>query len=360
MSGQTPQQTPIMGGLEALVAAANAANQTRPNASAQNKRKRDVDDSMIDPALQVRALCGSRCATDGQNDNNDALLSLFSNPAFLNALASTVQSPMNAQALPQPAPFVYTNDNDFAAPNQNISSAPLSAPTPFQQTRSGRISRPPAQPAPQYNLLQSIAAEADSPNFDNVLKTLSEGKHPAQPQSQSQSGGEGYGETLPRAKRRSRYDLEATGLAPYANVPSQAQNQHAASTQWTGETLAGLGQADHGDRSMSQEYDIAGEMADSPDGLPRWPLPPSGAGGRKAMSKEEITVRRRERNRVAGQWHHPFVASNASSPARTELIAASEARRRKRDYFDAMESRLYKQEEAHGLLQTHCRNLEEQ
>lgn len=51
MSGSTSQQTPTMGGLEALVAAANAANQTQPNA--QNKRKRDVDDAMIDPALQV-------------------------------------------------------------------------------------------------------------------------------------------------------------------------------------------------------------------------------------------------------------------------------------------------------------------
>lgn len=57
MSGPTPQQTPTMGGLEALVAAANAANQTRPSVNAQNKRKRDVDvdDAMIDPALQVRA-----------------------------------------------------------------------------------------------------------------------------------------------------------------------------------------------------------------------------------------------------------------------------------------------------------------
>jgi hypothetical protein len=254
-------------------------------------------------------------------------LSLFSNPAFLNALASTVQSPMTNQAQQQPNQFAFTNPNVFA-PSQHLSAAPMSAPTPFQQTRSGRISRPPAQPIPQYNLLQSVAAEADSPNFDNVLKTLSEGKHSAQPQRPS--NGADYVDTLPRQKRRSRYDLEATGLAPYATATSQGHGQHDANAQWTGETLAGLGQASQGDRSLSQEYELSGEIADSPDGLPRWPLPPSGAGGRKAMSKEEITVRRRERNRVAGEWREasqaPKMRQSLSSPAdRSERGKEAEA-----------------------------------
>lgn len=204
-------------------------------------------------------------------------MSLFANPAFLNALAATMQSPMpDSTTQQQPSSFGY-DSSEFTSSQQQ----PLSAPTPFQQTRSGRISRPPAQPLPQYNLLQSVAAEADSPNFDYVLKTLSQAKEPVHVQEA----------VAAKPKRKSRYDLEATGLAAFANPPA---TQHETNGRhWSDQTLAGMG---------GEQYPISeDEAANSPDGLPRWPLPPSGAGGRKAMTREEISVRRRERNRVAGE-----------------------------------------------------------
>lgn len=61
-------------------------------------------------------------------------------------------------------------------------------------------------------------------------------------------------------------------------------------SNWGAQTLADAS-ADDGSLSPRQNA----------DGLPIWPLPPTGRGGRKQMPKDEMLARRRARNRLAGE-----------------------------------------------------------
>ena len=192
--------------------------------------------------------------------NANALTSLLTNPIFVQALANAASSsaPMQNQAASTSDPHGFATQLQHG---NTSSTSTLGAyggaapPTPYQQTRSGRISRPPV--APQYSLLQTLAAQFGTPNFDSLLKEVSS--------------------TSTNANNAS--------ASPVIGVDS---NESSA-------------QGNGNDYGSSKDGGNYYDSVDSEGEVPLWPLPPSGPGSRAAMSKEEIQARRKARNRMSGE-----------------------------------------------------------
>ena len=111
--------------------------------------------------------------------------------------------------------------------------------TPFQQTRSGRISRPPAQPI-------------TDPSLDSLN------------------------------------DASGLGTAAMSQDDTTSGHTTVVETDFVQEPLAALAA-------------LSALPKATPGNLPAWPLPPTGPGGRKRMPKEEMLARRRARNKESGE-----------------------------------------------------------
>lgn len=196
-------------------------------------------------------------------------------------------------------------------------------PGTFQQTRSGRIIRPPAQP-PSYGLLQALSAEIESGsgNIDALLKGLSNGS------VNNLNGSSGHNTNDPMI------DPALTSFNNLNAVPSTSAAVDLGDGSWDNQTLANAVNQSVREESLTSD----GGMELMENELPAWPLPPGGRGGRKNMPKDEMLARRRARNRVA----------------------AVESRRRKKNHMEGLEGKVKEREFAYQLLQLHCKNLEQQ
>ncbi|KAK4686397.1 hypothetical protein P7C73_g3723, partial [Tremellales sp. Uapishka_1] len=257
----TQRPHPPMEGFQALVAAA-----TSLSGEASKARGKQVGMDMIDPALQN--------GNDAESVTTRALAALFANPGLLHLLGGASQP------------------------------APLDPSTPMQQTRYGRISRPPLA--------------APNPNFLSDLETT-EAKRPPAPSTSSQQT---Y-EALIQVERNWEDVLGDVGPNWGAQTLAQAVDPR--------ETSVSTGTDEEGPR-------IAIGKDGQPVALPAWPLPPSGPNSRKNMPKEEMLARRRARNRVA----------------------AIESRKKKRSHMEEVEHRLQEKENAYTELQMRYHLLEQE
>ena len=246
----------------------------------------------------------------------------------------------------------------------------MSAATPFQQTRSGRISRPPTQPS--YDFLQALTADGDSSTFESLLGMLSGtgsvmGSGSAT-MNTGHSGGQaqdpmnaGYGTLNTLGNSHSNTPIDLNGNI---NATNMAANAMSGTSNWTAQTLADAAgqhsvqfdlspmtedEGNHGSNRNSSGTGVNGRTVK----LPEWPLPPQGPGSRLAMSAEEIAARRRARNRVSGRiktW-----LSNDK-----KLTIAMETRRKQKEHIDGIEKQAQQVQHAYTVLQAHCKNLEHQ
>lgn len=190
-------------------------------------------------------------------DIQNALLEMLTNPVFISALAAATQSAANIPGANTSSPYHQL------PPQQNHDTA-------WQQTRSGRISRPPVQP--QYDVFQMFSSNGNM-------------------------GMNGNGANL--------------NIDPIFNTAPPAQynfQNGGGDASWGAQTLAevshgqGQGQGAEGNDREDENGSLSPQHEDSMEsGLPMWPLPPGGKGGRKGMPKDEMLARRRARNRLAGE-----------------------------------------------------------
>ena len=233
------------------------------------------------------------------NDTNAALISLLTNPIFVSALTATTQS----AGVSTPSQPTTTLNTQFPQPNFHQNGSMSNGPpnltqTSYQQTRSGRISRPPAQPS--YNLLQALSAEIDSGsgNFDALLKGLS-----------SSNGNNAMNNGINHGINHVNFNhgepvidpaLTSTPFNQMENQPSlDGTDLFGINNQWNDNALNSTTGMGDEIREESLTPDMSLELMEGE--LPAWPLPPGGRGGRKNMPKDEMLARRRARNRVAGK-----------------------------------------------------------
>ncbi|WVR05367.1 hypothetical protein IAU60_002381 [Kwoniella sp. DSM 27419] len=332
---------PTMGGLDALVAAASSV----AGHAGKNRAARGVGNEHIDPALQD---------ANGSSDVADAMSLFLTNPAVVQLIAE-----YNARKQHRHV-SLYTQ-------LLSGSTLPYTTPdTPVQQTRSGRISRPPAHPL-SNQLQQLLAGVAGSPAPAPL------------PSSASMSGDTQMqaikdaleNVTVPNDTDVGHYDalMQVVGADP--NGASRFWRNADLNPAWGGIEATTLAQAaetsqrplghglppstdrpvsarDGGKRSVSLMDSAGEESTDSPDGkrlrgestegLPEWPLPPTGKGGRKNMPRDELLARRRARNRVAAQ----------------------ESRKKKKEFFGSIAERLQDRDASYELLKAHCQQLEQE
>jgi len=244
---------------------------------------------------------------DGNTDTASALMSLFTNPIFISALAASSQTAASSQAQQYNNTHLYTQLLSSSMPPQQL----LNASTPFQQTRSGRISRPPTQPS--YDFLQALTTEGDSATFEGLLGLLAGTSNNLDPNASSTNGTSSGVQDLNGMNGNTMGYGSLNALGSHTNTPTHTENRTstngsaslnagslAGGSGWTAQTLA--------DATGQHSVHFALPMTDSDGGringkavkLPEWPLPPQGPGSRLAMSAEEIAARRRVRNKAAG------------------------------------------------------------
>ncbi|XAO22743.1 hypothetical protein I312_101517 [Cryptococcus bacillisporus CA1280] len=313
---------PTMGGLDALVAAASSV-------SAGKNRRQQPDNiamDMIDPALHNES---------GDTSNAvETISNLLANPAVVSLIAEYNAKKGHRQV------SLYT---------QLLSGSTGGQPpaTPVQQTRYGRISRPPIHaPGTPGRINEHGGSDSQIQAIKDALENVSqqEGEGdvsydslvgavvPSGAESRFwRPGGEGTGptswvgdaETLAQAADASHRAALNRAAAMGANVTGDAGEEQAKGNN-------------RGTTEMSMSTDEDGRVPDKEGNLPEWPLPPSGKGGRKNMPRDELLARRRARNRVAAQ----------------------ESRKKKKQFFGSLAERLQEKEAAYNELETHCRNLE--
>ncbi|WVF71980.1 hypothetical protein IAT40_006791 [Kwoniella sp. CBS 6097] len=340
MNNKNKDNDPTMGGLDALVAAASSvAGQNGKNRAAA-AAARGITMDMIDPALT------SDTAT---HEVADAMSLFLTNPAVVQLIAE-----YNAKKQHRHVSLYTQLLSGSAIPSVNHD-------TPVQQTRSGRISRPPVYPP--VSQLQHLFANPSSipPHLapvsgDTQIQAI---KDALENVSASNTGDSG------------NYDALMQAVAEDNNSSSRFwRNSELGNPSWTGLEAGTLAQAaeasqrilghglpppngdarsgQNGKRgasgmdSMDEESmdDFDGKRQKSGDGeiLPEWPLPPTGKGGRKNMPREELLARRRARNRVAAQ----------------------ESRKKKKEFFGSIADRLKHREDAYDQLEAHCQRLEKE
>ena len=139
--------------------------------------------------------------------------------------------------------------------------------TPYQQTRSGRISRPPAQPIQPF--FPPLFGMGDSAENGDLHEMMANGAFQNLHFAQNQVNG-------------------------YANAGNIDGGLESAWQNSVGGDVQGITPMSH------SAEDVEHEAEEEDDGLPEWPLPPQGRGGRKRMPKEEMLARRRARNKESG------------------------------------------------------------
>lgn len=236
--------------------------------------------------------------------------------------------------------------------------------TPVQQTRYGRISRPPIHaPGTPGRINEHGGSDSQIQAIKDALENVSqqEGEGdvsydslvgavvPSGAESRFwRPGGEGSGptswvgdaETLAQAADASHRAALNRAAAMGANVTGDAGEEQAKGNN-------------RGTTEMSMSTDEDGRAPDKEGNLPEWPLPPSGKGGRKNMPRDELLARRRARNRVAGDFLFMF-----RLVMEINCKAAQESRKKKKQFFGSLAERLQEKEAAYNELETHCRNLE--
>ena len=292
-----------------------------------------------------------------QNGGGDsttlALAALFQNPIFIKALAASASTPptrnngatLGSSTAPEISTAGHNDDRALKTKLPNLFSALESGSgtnthTPFQQTRSGRISRPPVNP-PQYSLLQALAAEADTPNFDSLLEAVSSGNKAKVSGSEPGVGAlGGLGGESAVGPRNGMGMIYKTKRDERADLWGLAKDGESGGDSWTAQTLADAQNRATSKRHRPLELSTGdeGDGEDEERELPQWPLPPSGPGGRKGMPRDEMLARRRARNRVA----------------------AIASRRKKREFVGGLEGRLREKESEYHALEAHCQTLEQQ
>ncbi|WRT67349.1 uncharacterized protein IL334_004320 [Kwoniella shivajii] len=331
---------PTMGGLDALVAAASSVA-----GQGKNRVNRGITSDMIDPALQ----------NSDSSDVADAMSSFLSNPAVVQLIAE-----YNAKKQHRHVSLYTQLLSGSAIPNNTPD-------TPIQQTRSGRISRPPVY-QPPANPLQQFFDQSHNQDISHNLP----------PTSTSIAGDQTQLQAIKDALENVTASNETADAASYDALLQAVNNDSSSGSRfwrnndllpnWTGIEATTLAQAaetiipqrnlGHGlpngkpisdgsrKRSASLMESTGDESGDSPggkrfrgeegEGLPIWPLPPTGKGGRKNMPREELLARRRARNRVAAQ----------------------ESRKKKKEFFGTIADRLKDREQNYDQLHAHCRKLE--
>ncbi|WVQ98935.1 hypothetical protein IAU59_006067 [Kwoniella sp. CBS 9459] len=335
---------PTMGGLDALVAAASSVadrNGKNRAAAAAAVAARGITLDMIDPAL-----------TGGSNTNEvaDAMSLFLTNPAVVQLIAE-----YNAKKQHRHVSLYTQLLSGSAVPSLNHD-------TPVQQTRSGRISRPPVYPpVSQLQHLFANASSAPAPHTapvtgDTQIQAIKDALENVSASTQADP---------------SSYDALIQAVAEDPNSSSRFwRNNDLANPNWAGIEAGTLAQAaeasqrvlghglppsngdvrsgNSGKRGVSTLDSLDGESTDDPDNkrqrtadgevLPEWPLPPTGKGGRKNMPRDELLARRRARNRVAAQ----------------------ESRKKKKEFFGSIADRLKDREDAYDQLEAHCQRLEKE
>ncbi|WVQ78561.1 hypothetical protein IAT38_000647 [Cryptococcus sp. DSM 104549] len=356
------QKDTTMGGLDALVAAASSVSAGSKGQRAMGKSGQLNDQSMIDPALQNES---GATITD---DTVQAISALLSNPALVNIFAEHAARAQNS---------LYASLFAGSVPQQPIQ------PAVQQQTRYGRVSRPPiyAPPTPGRPLpdgepqdvqiqaikdaLQNVSGQ-DGEHDQNAVQgdvdysaimdaaglpstgaggTLANGdpmrfwKTTGSGQPSGSGGNPGYwmgdAETLAQAADASQAQAQGQQPAEYDdmfNPRSEAARNRLVKRRKRAAEEVEESEDDGGRSGSAPQQESTGHE------LPAWPLPPTGKGGRKNMPKEELLARRRARNRVAAQ----------------------ESRKKKKQYFGTIEERLQLKEEAYEDLQAHCNDLEQE
>ncbi|OWT41408.1 hypothetical protein AYX14_00419 [Cryptococcus neoformans] len=313
---------PTMGGLDALVAAASSV-------SAGKNRRQQPDNiamDMIDPALHNES---------GDTSNPvETISSLLANPAIVSLIADYNAKKGHRQV------SLYT---------QLLSGSSGGQPpaTPVQQTRYGRISRPPLHaPGTPGRMSEQGGSDSQIQAIKDALENVSQQEGDGDVSYDSlvgavvSSGPEGrFWRPGAEGSSATSWVGDAETLAQAADASHRAALNRAAAmgANVTGDT--GEEQAkgnNRGATEMSTSTDEDGRVPDKDGNLPEWPLPPSGKGGRKNMPRDELLARRRARNRVAAQ----------------------ESRKKKKQFFGSLAERLQEKEAAYNELETHCRNLE--
>ncbi|WWC60891.1 uncharacterized protein I303_103467 [Kwoniella dejecticola CBS 10117] len=358
---------PTMGGLDALVAAASSvAGQGKRRA---NRAANSDMDNVIDPALQNTAT----------TDVADAMSVFLTNPAVVQLIAEYNAKKQHRQV------SLYTQ-----LLSGSVAPSTITPDTPVQQTRSGRISRPPVYPPPTTNPFQQFLNTQSTPNIpvpapsinndqtqiqaikdalENV-STVHQNNHLLN-DGTSLADAASYDALLQSVNndpssvnsRFWRNDNLLSGLPGWTGIEATTLAQAAASADTSsapfGQRSLGHGlpngkplNADERKRSASVLDDTGDESIDSPitkrykdsepvenvEGLPEWPLPPTGKGGRKNMPREELLARRRARNRVAAQ----------------------ESRKKKKEFFGGIADQLKDRDQAYEQLHAHCKRLEQE
>nr|XP_019042461.1 hypothetical protein I302_09068 [Kwoniella bestiolae CBS 10118]OCF21391.1 hypothetical protein I302_09068 [Kwoniella bestiolae CBS 10118] len=342
---------PTMGGLDALVAAASSvAGQGKKRAG----NRGDVPMDMIDPALQ-----------DKTSDVADAMSVFLSNPAVVQLIAEYNAKKQHRQV------SLYT---------QLLSGSNIPD-TPAQQTRSGRISRPPVHPPPinpfqhlinqnqnqpqphqqpavvqndQQNQLQAIKDALENVSSINDTHTANPGAEAASYDALFQAVSNNN-DSSSNASRFWRNDGLLGGLPNWTGLEANTLAQAAAASVTTDPKRSASVLDDNGTNTGDESFESNGHgtskrykgddlsklgegEGENGEGLPQWPLPPTGKGGRKNMPREELLARRRARNRVAAQ----------------------ESRKKKKEFFGNIADKLKDRDEAFEQLRAHCKKLEQE
>ncbi|WWD16134.1 hypothetical protein CI109_100559 [Kwoniella shandongensis] len=343
---------PTMGGLDALVAAASSV------AAGKGRSGRGITMDLIDPALQ-----GNSNDPSASRDTADAIGALLTNPAVMQLIAE-----YNAKKQKRHV-SLYTQ-------LLSGSAIPSAAPdTPVQQTRSGRISRPPVHPPsnPLQQFMYGGGGNLFGPNAtggigsgitngggvgtsDSQLQAIKEALENVSAQADDTStsydalmqavGGD------PNSSNSSRFwrNADLQSGSSWSGIDAQTLAQAAEASQrglGHGLPLNGKASSSSRKRSASAMESTEDESVESPggkryrvsgdgEGLPAWPLPPTGKGGRKNMPRDELLARRRARNRVAAQ----------------------ESRKKKKEFFGTIADRLKHREDEYAELEAHCNDLE--
>ena len=176
--------------------------------------------------------------------------------------------------------------------------------TPVQQTRSGRISRPPINPPPRP-LLQTLATADQSatairtpledsapqvgvtPNYEALYQAMNDGVAGNAGQLGQADGGFWRGGDDP---------IAASSWIGHTPTPEETLAKWRKRKREVSDTEEDSGSGLEDDTPGRYGVDAGSGLP-----LPAWPLPPSGPKSRKNMPRDELLARRRARNRVAGE-----------------------------------------------------------
>nr|ODN95002.1 hypothetical protein L204_04347 [Cryptococcus depauperatus CBS 7855] len=329
------ENDPAIGGLDALVVAASKVS-----------AKKQFGLEFIDPTLQVgntSQLLTSVLNQQSEKEPLEAISSLLNNPAVVSLIAEYNLKKSHR------TPSLYTQLLSSGSGNSVGPSQPPA--TPAQQTRYGRISRPPLHAPATPTHRESDGIQSDSQiqaikdALENVVREEGDVTYDSLPHAVSRqhslSAG-GIGDRFWRNSEASSGGWPAETLAQAQDVSSReafsrvaALGANVTMSDAVGERGKGRLIRKRDTSELSQSDDQAKDQSEE-DGLPAWPLPPHGKGGRKNMPRDELLARRRARNRVAAQ----------------------QSRQKKKQYFGSLEDRLAEKDQVYNQLENHCRGLE--